>query len=73
MEKDIRYVRSAIEDLAFARRSSREWKRTNKFNLCKFGISDKIEFDMLQKRAQLIFYTAWEIANRDDRLVIDKN
>ena len=34
---------------------------------------DKIEFDMLQKRAQLVFYTAWEIANRDDRLVIDKN
>ena len=33
---------------------------------------DKIEFDMLQKRAQLVFYTAWEIANRDDRLVIDK-
>ena len=34
---------------------------------------DKIEFDMLQKRAQLVFYTAWEIANRDDRLVIDQN
>ncbi len=33
---------------------------------------DKIEFDMLQKRAQLVFYTAWEIANRDDRLVVDK-
>ena len=34
---------------------------------------DKIEFDMLQKRAHLVFYTAWEIANRDERLVIDKN
>ena len=34
---------------------------------------DKIEFDMLQKRTQLVFYTAWEIANREDRLVIDKN
>ena len=33
---------------------------------------DKIEFDMLQKRAQLVFYTAWEIANREERLVIDK-
>jgi hypothetical protein len=33
---------------------------------------DKIEFDMLQKRAQLVFYTAWEIANRDARLVVDK-
>ncbi len=33
---------------------------------------DKIEFDMLQKRAQLVFYTAWEIANRDGRLIVDK-
>lgn len=33
---------------------------------------DKIEFDLLQKRAQLVFYTAWVVANRDDRLVIDK-
>jgi Zn-dependent M28 family amino/carboxypeptidase len=34
---------------------------------------DKIEFNMLQKRAHLVFYTAWKIANRDERLVIDKN
>jgi len=33
---------------------------------------DKIEFDMLKKRAELIFYTAWEIANRDGRLIVDK-
>ena len=33
---------------------------------------EKIEFDMLQKRAQLVFYTAWEIANRENRLVVDK-
>jgi Zn-dependent M28 family amino/carboxypeptidase len=33
---------------------------------------DKIEFDMLQKRAQLVYYTAWVIANREDRLVVDK-
>lgn len=33
---------------------------------------DKIEFDMLKKRTQLVFYTAWEIANRDNRLVVDK-
>jgi Peptidase family M28 len=32
----------------------------------------KIEFDLLTKRAQLVFYTAWEIANRDNRLVVDK-
>lgn len=33
---------------------------------------DKIEYDLLAKRAQLIFYTAWEIANREDRIKVDK-
>ena len=33
---------------------------------------DKIEYDLLAKRAQLVFLTAWEIANRDTRLVVDK-
>ncbi|MGE5944175.1 MAG: M28 family metallopeptidase, partial [Flavobacteriales bacterium] len=33
---------------------------------------DKIEYDLLAKRAQLIFYTAWEIANRDERIKLDK-
>lgn len=32
---------------------------------------DKIEYDLLAKRAQLIFYTAWEIANRDERIKLD--
>ncbi len=32
---------------------------------------DKIDFQLLTKRAQLIFYTAWEIANRKERLKID--
>jgi hypothetical protein len=31
----------------------------------------KIEFDLLQKRAQCVFYTAWEIANREKRLPVD--
>ena len=33
---------------------------------------EKINFDLLAKRAQCIFYTAWEIANRDKRIVVDK-
>ncbi len=33
---------------------------------------DKIRYDLLQKRTQLIFYTAWELANRQNRLKIDK-
>ena len=33
---------------------------------------EKIEFDLLTKRTQCIFYTAWEIANRDERIMPDK-
>ncbi|SNR31712.1 M28 family metallopeptidase [Lutibacter flavus] len=33
---------------------------------------DKINYEILQKRTQLIFYTAWEIANRENRIVVDK-
>lgn len=33
---------------------------------------DKINYDLLENRARLIFHTAWEIANRPDRLVVDK-
>lgn len=32
---------------------------------------DKINFEKMSKIAQLAFYTAWEIANRDERLKID--
>lgn len=34
--------------------------------------ADKIEYDLLENRARLVFYTAWEVANRDERLVVDK-
>jgi len=33
---------------------------------------DKIDFPMMTKREKLVFHTAWEIANRDKRLVVDK-
>ena len=33
---------------------------------------EKIEFDLLAKRTQCIFYTAWEIVNRDARITPDK-
>ena len=29
---------------------------------------EKIEYELLEKRTRLIFYTAWEIVNRDSRL-----
>jgi len=32
---------------------------------------DKINYDLLAKRAQFIFYTAWEMANRDEMLKRD--
>ncbi|HYF70093.1 MAG TPA: M28 family peptidase [Ohtaekwangia sp.] len=33
---------------------------------------EKIEFDLLTKRAQCVFYTAWEIANREQRIKTDQ-
>ena len=33
---------------------------------------DKIDFDILVRRGQCVFYTAWEIANRDERLSADR-
>lgn len=33
---------------------------------------DKINYDMLAKRSQLIFATAWELANAENRPVVDK-
>lgn len=34
---------------------------------------EKINFDQLVKRTKLIFHTAWEVANRDQRLIVDSN
>ncbi len=33
---------------------------------------DKINYNLLENRARLVFHTAWEIANRENRLVVDK-
>jgi Zn-dependent M28 family amino/carboxypeptidase len=33
---------------------------------------DKIRYDLLEKRARLVFLTAWEIANRAERPAVDK-
>ncbi len=33
---------------------------------------DKINYDLLENRTKLIFYTAWEIANREQRVVVDQ-
>lgn len=32
---------------------------------------EKIEFDLLAKRAKLVFYTAWQLANQDHRIEVD--
>ncbi len=34
---------------------------------------EKINYELLAKRARLVFYTAWDIANRNERLVVDRN
>ncbi|WP_428742202.1 M28 family metallopeptidase [Tenacibaculum sp.] len=33
---------------------------------------DKINYEMLENRARLVFHTAWEVANREKRIVVDK-
>lgn len=33
---------------------------------------EKIDYNLLAKRAQLVFTTAWELANRPERIVVDK-
>lgn len=34
---------------------------------------DKIEYDLLENRSKLVFHTAWELANRDERITVDKS
>ncbi|SHI32650.1 Zn-dependent amino-or carboxypeptidase, M28 family [Hymenobacter daecheongensis DSM 21074] len=34
---------------------------------------EKIEFGKMEKRARLVFHTAWELVNRDTRIVVDSN
>lgn len=34
--------------------------------------ADKINYKLLAKRTQLIFATAWQLANQNDRIVVDK-
>lgn len=33
---------------------------------------EKIDYDLLTKRTQLVFATAWELANRPERIVVDR-
>ncbi len=33
---------------------------------------DKINYDLLQNRTRLVFHTAWEVANRAGKIVVDK-
>lgn len=33
---------------------------------------DKIEYDLLEKRTKLIFYTAWQLANQENRIKLNK-
>jgi hypothetical protein len=33
---------------------------------------EKINYDLLQNRSRLIFHTAWEVANRERRVIVDK-
>lgn len=34
--------------------------------------AEKINYELLTKRTKLVFHTAWEIANRENRVIVDK-
>ncbi len=34
---------------------------------------EKIDFKKMTKITQLVFFTAWDVANRDDRVVVDSD
>ncbi|MBP6386439.1 MAG: M28 family peptidase [Pseudarcicella sp.] len=34
---------------------------------------ERIDFQLLSERAKLVFYTAWEVANRPNRIIVDSN
>ncbi len=34
---------------------------------------DKIHFNLMARRSQLVFYTAWDIANREEKLPVDRH
>ena len=34
---------------------------------------EKIDYPLLSRRARLVFYTAWEVANRDEKLKVDRH
>ncbi|MEH6308863.1 M28 family peptidase [Olivibacter sp. CPCC 100613] len=34
---------------------------------------DKIDFELLSKRAKLVFYTAWDLVTRDTKPIVDSN
>lgn len=34
---------------------------------------EKIQFDQMEKITRLVFYTAWEVANREERILVDSN
>lgn len=33
---------------------------------------EKIDFDVMEKRTRLVFHTVWELANRSDRILVDR-
>lgn len=34
---------------------------------------DKVAYELLEKRARLVYHTAWELANRNERIALDVN
>ena len=63
MESTLKFLKQ------LAKNNSKGWFDTNR----KTYDVVKIEFDALQRRTQLAFVIAWELANRKNRPVVDKS
>jgi len=58
------FARKGVPAIFFFNGTHEDYHRTS-------DTADKIEFEKMEKRGRLFFHTAWELANRPDRIVVD--
>ena len=60
-EKEAEKMKALVQDV--------DWTKENYYYPCLYF--HKIEYDALEKRTQLAFVVAWELANRKNRILVD--
>lgn len=59
------FARKGIPAIFFFNGTHKDYHRTS-------DTVDKINFPLMERTGRLIFHTTWELANRDQRIVVDK-